>query len=117
VLGCTHFPVLKGAIRKAIGEEVALVDSAETTAEVVEAVLMERGLEREGLDAGEGNGPLEGAGEGPPKGAGEGAKETGGRSQALRLLATDSPERFARVGEIFLGVPIDPEAVELVDLQ
>jgi hypothetical protein len=32
-------------------------------------------------------------------------------------LATDSPERFARVGAIFLGRPIDASAVELVDLR
>ena len=36
---------------------------------------------------------------------------------AARFLATDSPERFARVGAIFLGRPIDPVAVELVDLR
>jgi len=29
----------------------------------------------------------------------------------------DSPERFARVGEIFLGRPIDALSVELVDLR
>jgi len=34
-----------------------------------------------------------------------------------RFLATDSPDRFARVGEIFFGQPIDPGAVELIDLQ
>ena len=33
------------------------------------------------------------------------------------FLATDAPDRFARVGEIFLGRPIDPGAVELIDLQ
>ena len=34
-----------------------------------------------------------------------------------KFLATDSPERFARVGEIFLGRPIDASEVELVDLR
>jgi len=33
------------------------------------------------------------------------------------FLATDAPDRFARVGEIFLGSAIDPGSVELVDLQ
>jgi glutamate racemase len=32
ILGCTHFPVLKGAIRKVVGEEVAIVDAARETA-------------------------------------------------------------------------------------
>ena len=37
--------------------------------------------------------------------------------QRPRFLVTDAPDRFARVGEIFLGEPIDPGTVELVDLQ
>jgi glutamate racemase len=36
--------------------------------------------------------------------------------QSARFFATDSPERFARVGEIFLGRPIAAGEVELVDL-
>jgi glutamate racemase len=39
------------------------------------------------------------------------------RTPAHTFLATDAPDRFARVGEIFLGQPIDPGQVELVDLQ
>lgn len=35
VLGCTHFPLLSASIRKVIGHEVALVDSAQTTAKAV----------------------------------------------------------------------------------
>jgi glutamate racemase len=33
-----------------------------------------------------------------------------------RFLVTDTPERFARIGSIFLGEPIPLDAVELVDL-
>lgn len=87
VLGCTHFPVLAETIREAVGDTVALVDSAETTAQAVADALGDRGLEA-----------------------------TGG-SGATRFFATDSPERFARVGAIFLGRPIDPADVELVDLR
>jgi glutamate racemase len=90
VLGCTHFPVLAGAIRAIIGSSVALVDSAETT-----ALAVAEALEGEGL-----------ASDGNAGGAG-----------ATRFFATDSPERFARVGEIFLGRPIDALSVELVDLR
>jgi len=86
VLGCTHFPVLKDTIARTAGPEVALVDSAETTAAVVEDILRERGLLNEG--------PL----------------------MQSRFLATDAPGRFAHLGEIFLGEPIDPGAVTLVDL-
>ena len=86
VLGCTHFPMLAGALRAVVGPEVTLVDSAETTAAAVHEALASRGLEREG---------------------------SAGR---LDLLATDGPERFARVGSRFLGEPLDPRTVERVDL-
>jgi glutamate racemase len=36
VLGCTHFPVLKQTIAKVAGPDVALIDSAETSAIAVE---------------------------------------------------------------------------------
>jgi glutamate racemase len=88
VLGCTHFPVLRRVIGAVAGPEVALVDSAKTTAVAVEEELHVRGLER-----------------GPSAGPGE-----------FRLMATDAPERFARAGEIFLGGAIRREEVQLVDL-
>ncbi len=88
VLGCTHFPVLADAIRRKIGGEIALVDSAQTTAGAVAEALLVCAL---GSD---------GASQGP----------------AIRFFATDSPERFARVGAIFLGRDIDEDDVELVDL-
>jgi glutamate racemase len=88
VLGCTHFPVLKNVIARVVGEDVTLVDSAATTAEAVAELLTEHGLAR---------------------------KEKNG--EPYRFLATDAPDRFARVGEIFLGEAIDPGSVELIDLQ
>ncbi len=90
VLGCTHFPVLAGAIRAVIGPDVALVDSAETTAGAVAEALYASGLASEA-------------------GASDG--------RGLQFFATDSPERFARVGAIFLGRAIDPASVKLVDLR
>ncbi len=39
VLGCTHYPLLKDAIRRVAGKGVTLVDSAEATGEVVVDVL------------------------------------------------------------------------------
>ena len=82
VLGCTHFPVLADSIRKSIGGSVALVDSAETTAQAVASALD----------------PREELGSEP------------GRVGSVRFFATDSPERFARVGAIFFGRPIDAES-------
>jgi glutamate racemase len=86
VLGCTHFPALKGLIAEMAGRDVALVDSAETTARSVEQKLQALGLLNEG---------------------------EGGTS---RFFATDAPDRFANVGKIFLGEPIDPGSVEVIDL-
>ena len=86
LLGCTHFPVLAPALRKVLGDRIAIVDSAATTADALAGVLAERGLLRA---------------EGPG---------------AVTLLATDGPERFARVGTVFLGQPLSPADVEVVDL-
>src|ERR1051326_775714 len=88
VLGCTHFPALKQAIAQVTGPDIRFVDSAATTAAAVEALLKEKSL-----------------------------TSTRGAPEAARFLATDAPEPFARVGEIFLGRKIPPDAVEQVDLQ
>jgi glutamate racemase len=85
-LGCTHFPVLKQTIAKVAGPDIVLIDSAETTAVAVEKILKDKSLLHRG------------------------------QAQAPRFLATDAPGRFAHLGEIFLGEPIDPGAVTLVDL-
>lgn len=86
LLGCTHFPVLAGAIQARVGPGVTLVDSARATAQATRRALERLRLARSG---------------------------GGGR---VRLLATDGPERFARVGSGFFGAPIDVSQVELVDL-
>jgi glutamate racemase len=88
VLGCTHFPALKTVIAKVAGTGVKLVDSAATTAAAAARLLDARHLRR-----------------------------TDSSAEAPRFLATDAPERFARVGEIFLGRKIPADAVELIDLQ
>lgn len=36
ILGCTHYPLLKNVIRKVIGKEVKLIDSAFSIAELLE---------------------------------------------------------------------------------
>jgi len=88
VLGCTHFPVLAQAIQGVLPQGVCLIDSAETTARWVAEELGARKLLRPGGDG------------------------TG----TVRFFATDDPERFARVGEIFLGEPLSASDVNLVDL-
>lgn len=44
VLGCTHYPLLTGAISYVMGDEVTLVSSAEETAKDVYRILHDRGL-------------------------------------------------------------------------
>ncbi|HEX7807679.1 MAG TPA: glutamate racemase [Thermoanaerobaculia bacterium] len=45
VLGCTHYPILRATIEKVVGDAVNIVDSAETTAEMVkEALGASRGM-------------------------------------------------------------------------
>jgi glutamate racemase len=87
ILGCTHFPLIERAIRRSIGPSLAILDSATTTADAVRATLHAGGVARH---------------------AASGA--------TLHLMATDGPERFARVGAAFLGEPIASSQVELVDV-
>ncbi|MGO2139216.1 MAG: glutamate racemase [Leucobacter sp.] len=47
VLGCTHYPFLRGAIRQVVGPDVALVSSDIETANLVFEKLTERGLLRD----------------------------------------------------------------------
>jgi glutamate racemase len=35
ILGCTHYPLLRTAIQRVVGDDVTLVDSAEATADAV----------------------------------------------------------------------------------
>jgi len=81
VLGCTHYPILREAIQRMLGPEIAVVDSAKACAEDVS-----RRLEAGGL--------LRGDRDGPGK---------------LQCFATDNAPRFAALASRFLGSPIgDP---------
>lgn len=77
VLGCTHYPLLKAAIAKAIGDDVVLVDSAEQTAETVFAELNARGALTASPSVGN-----------------------------LTCYVSDNPQRFREIGQRFLGHPV-----------
>jgi glutamate racemase len=77
VLGCTHYPLLAKVISEAMGEGVALVDSAVATAEAVARLLAEQDLLRGGL-----------------------------HSTEHHCFVTDVPDRFVEVAARFLGRPI-----------
>jgi len=44
ILGCTHYPLLRGVISKVMGPDVRLIDSGAETARLVAADLRERGM-------------------------------------------------------------------------
>ncbi|HKV42370.1 MAG TPA: glutamate racemase, partial [Blastocatellia bacterium] len=85
VLGCTHYPILRPVIEQVMGDSVNYVDSGEAVASEVARVLETAGLAR---------------------GHGDGRTE--------EFYVTDSPDRFRRVAERFLGRRI--EMVETVRL-
>ncbi|GBE37259.1 glutamate racemase 1 [bacterium BMS3Bbin07] len=85
VLGCTHYPLLKGIINEVMGDGITLIDSAVETARVVGEILKGAGLLRKN-DA-------------PPE---------------RKFFVTDSPDRFRKVGERFLGHKI--EYIEKVEI-
>jgi len=87
VLGCTHYPLLRDVIRRAVPPAIAVIDSAEVTAHQAAAQLDAAGL--------------------------LGSVEVT-ESQRCRFFATDSVEKFKALGALFLGSPI--EHVQLVDL-
>ena len=86
ILGCTHYPLLKGVIKSIIGDEVKIVDSAESTSVTVEEVVNVMGMAQSGQ----------------PR-----------LSPRLRLLVSDAPNGFSDVGKRFLGHDL-PE-IEWVD--
>src|ERR1700751_1150669 len=90
VLGCPHYPLLKPVLRRVAPDHVGIVDSAESTARAVSAHFEEL-LPASAVSAEE------------PRSA-----------PRLTFFATDSTEKFRRLGQRFLGLPI--ENVEHVDL-
>jgi glutamate racemase len=57
LLGCTHYPLLLGALQASIGDGVAIVDSATATASSLAELLLVNGLEAPAAPAGSG-GPI-----------------------------------------------------------
>ena len=95
LLGCTHFPVFKTLLTELLDPKVSVVDSAEATAEALYHALLARDLlTPTNKDASLNQEPGQGT---------------------LHYLVTDSVQRFQKVGAIFLGSPLQAEAIDLVD--
>ena len=87
VLGCTHYPLLRPLIEASVPPGMSVIDSAESTAEAAVRLINGRAA----------------------------ASPMVSDSNALiRCYATDSVEKFQRLGSRFLGRPVGE--VELVDL-
>jgi len=90
LLGCTHYPLIAGAIEamlRELGSNARVIDSAEATAQAVARKLNEVGFTHSTSDQ---------------------------TPATFQCIATDSVEKFANLGSGFLGRPIP--AVELLDL-
>ena len=76
MLGCTHYPLLKGVIGEVMGDGVRLIDSADAVAEETAQLLEQAGW----LNAGE-------------------------EEQDSRFYVTDAANRFHRIAERILSAP------------
>jgi glutamate racemase len=88
ILGCTHYPLVRPVLQRALGRGVAVVSSGEAIAGEVDARLRAAGLAND--DA---------------------------RRGAYRFLATGDPDEFRRLGTRFLQLPIGSvEHIEVAPL-
>jgi glutamate racemase len=87
VLGCTHYPLLRPVFEQAVPAGMRIIDSAEATAEAAARLVAQVSEARFGVPA---------------------------PAPDIRCFATDSVEKFERLGSRFLGLPVG--RVELVDL-
>jgi glutamate racemase len=87
VLGCTHYPLLRTLIERAAPRGITVIDSAESTAEAAAALI---------------------------NGCASGNSQTTDRPTEIHCFATDSVDKFERLGSRFLGRPTGK--VQLVDL-
>ena len=74
ILGCTHYPLLKGALQAAVGKKVVLIDSAKEVAGDVKALL-----------------------------AASGDRKNSTRKPRYKFLVSDRPQDFKRIARDFLG--------------
>ncbi|MDP2912729.1 MAG: glutamate racemase, partial [Candidatus Omnitrophota bacterium] len=73
ILGCTHYPILEGVIKKVMGIGVVLIDSAKEVAGEAREVLRANGL-----------------------------LKCSGKSGEYKFMVSDEPARFVKMGEKFL---------------
>lgn len=85
VLGCTHYPLLTNVIQKVMGQEVVLINSAYEVAKEVKVSLDKNGIACKESDR-----------------------------ATVRFYTSDSVDKFAALGELFLDAPMrNSEKVEI----
>jgi glutamate racemase len=92
VLGCTHYPLIRKMLEQAVTPGVRVIDSAEATADAAVKLF----------------------GQAPAVRLPAPSAPCAEREFVVRCFATDSVEKFERLGSRFLGRPTG--TVELVDL-
>jgi glutamate racemase len=81
ILGCTHYPLLKNAIRKVCGRDMNLVDSSTTTARYAKTLLEKMGM----LNT--------------------------RKAKYARFFASDNTEKFSKLAKVFLGKEIKAKKI------
>ena len=85
ILGCTHYPIVRSVLQRALGRDVTLVSSGQAIADEVERELSARGLDNEMA-----------------------------RRGSYRFLCTGDPDAFRAVAGRSLGLPVgDVRQVQL----
>jgi glutamate racemase len=93
LLGCTHYPLLRPLLERAVLPNMRVIDSADATAAAAVRLI---GTEK------------------PSPSAQDPSTQDSSAQDQIRCFATDSVEKFERLGSRFLGQPTGK--VELVDL-
>jgi glutamate racemase len=89
ILGCTHYPLIRRIFERVFGREVTLVFSADETAREVAETLERKGIANDHA-----------------------------RDGSYRFLTTGDTDRFRRLGERFLQLPLDGvKRVEIAELE
>jgi glutamate racemase len=78
ILGCTHYPIVRSVLQRALGRDVTLISSGQAIADEIERELSARGLDNE-FD----------------------------RRGGYRFLCTGDPEAFRAVAGRSLGLPVE----------
>jgi len=76
ILGCTHYPILRGVIQRSVGSGVTLIDSGEAAAREVEQLLRQEDL-----------------------------LNTSSDQPNYSFFVSDVPQKFKQLGQIFLNRP------------